>query len=181
MKDINRETATSISFPQAIATTQSIMKQIEAGELNEEEIETRVTSLVTNKQGARGFFVAYLTGDLSLADNPSVGVINALKSVPHLVGELLVKNVAMSTAMAVTHRRNNDKENALESEKVARRSANLIKQLQSDLITKELSEFQKSLKIGEGKYQEFLDKWGYDAEQKEMMSKAIEQINCGLD
>ena len=176
MKDINREKANSISFPQAIATTQSIMNQIEARELDEEQIETKIASLVNSKQGARGFFVAYLTGNISLADNPSVGVINALKSAPHLVGELLVKNLVMSTAMKLTHQRNNDAENARESEKVARRSANLIKQLQLDSIAKELSEFQKSLKTGEGKYQEFLDKWGYDAEQKEMMSKAIEQI-----
>ncbi|MDJ0690307.1 MAG: hypothetical protein QNJ41_17580 [Xenococcaceae cyanobacterium MO_188.B32] len=177
MNDFNRETTTSISFPQAIATTQSLMKQIEAGELDEEEIETKIASLVNSKQGARGFFVAYLTGDLPLADNPSVGVINALKSAPHLVGELLVKNVAMSTAMAVTHRRNNDTENTQESEKVARRSINLIKQLNLDVITKELIKLQTSLTTGEGSYQEFLDKWGYDAEQKEMIGFAIERLS----
>ena len=177
MNDFNRETTASISFPQAIATTQSLMNQIETGELDEEEIETKVTSLVNSKPGARGFFVAYLTSDLPLADNPSVGVINALKSSPHLVGELLVKNVAMSTAMTVTHRRNNDSENALDSQRVARRSINLIKQLNLDVITKELIKLQTSLTTGEGSYQEFLDKCGYDAEQKEMIGFAIAQLS----
>ena len=176
MKDINLETATSISFPQAISTTQYLMNQIEAGQLQEEDIETQITSLINSKPGARGFFVAYLTSELTLADHPSIGVLDALKSSPNLVGELLVKNVAMSTAMAVTHRHNNDEENAQNSARAARRSINLIKHLDLDLITKELNELHKTLITGEGSYQEFLCKWGYDAEQKEMIGKAIEQI-----
>ena len=177
MKDINREITTSISFPQAIATTQSLINQIATGQLQEEQIESQVAALVSSKPGARGFFVAYLTSGLPLADNPSVGVINALKSFPNLVGELLVKNVAMSTAMAVTHQRNNDAENARDSEIVARRSINLIKQLDLDLITKELRELKISLTTKEGSYREFLEKWGYDDEQKEMIGLAIERLS----
>lgn len=177
MKDLNLETATSISFPQAISTTQSLINQIATGQLQEKEIEDRVTALVSSKPGARGFFVAYLTSDLPLADNSSVGVINGLKSSPNLVGELLVKNVAMSTAMAVTHQRNNDAENARNSERVARRSINLIKQLDLDSITKELRELKTTLTKGEGSYQEFLEKWGYDDEQKEMIGLAIAQLS----
>ena len=177
MKDINQETAASISFPQAIAATQYLINQIEAEKLEEEEIETQITALVSSKPGARGFFVAYLTSELSLADNPSVGVLNALKSSPDLVGELLVKNIAMSTAMTITHQRNNDPENSRNSATVARRSINLAKQLDLDLITEELNQLHQTLTTGEGSYQEFLNKWGYDAEQKEMISKAIEQIS----
>ena len=177
MNDFDRETVTSISFPQAIATTQSLINQIGTGQLQEEEIENQVTALVNSKPGARGFFVAYLTSGLPLADNPSVGVINGLKSSPNLVGKLLVQNLAMSTAMAFAHRRNNDAENAENSERVAHRSVNLIQQLDLDLITKELIELQTSLTTGEGSYQEFLDKWGYDAEQKEMICKAIAQLS----
>ncbi len=173
MNDFKPKKLTSLSFPEAIATTQSLMNQIQAGKLTETEIEATVSSLVNSKQGARGFFVAYLTGDMTLADNPSVGIINALKSAPNLVGELLVKNVAMSTAMAVTHRRNQDEENAHSSDRVSRRSANLIKQLNSDVIAEELKKLQATLTTGEGSYQEFLQKWGYDAEQKKMIEQAI--------
>ena len=177
MKDINQETAASISFPQAIAATQYLMNQIEAEKLQEDEIETQITALVSSKPGARGFFVAYLTSELPLADNPSVGVLNALKSSPNLVGELLVKNIAMSTAMTITHQRNNDAENSRDSAIVARRSINLAKQLDLDLITEELNQLHQTLTTGEGSYQEFLNKWGYDAEQKEMISKAIAQLS----
>ncbi|MDJ0631580.1 MAG: hypothetical protein QNJ34_00170 [Xenococcaceae cyanobacterium MO_188.B29] len=177
MTDINREAATLISFPQAIATTQSLIIQIEVEKLSESEIEKAVSSLIQNQQGARGFFVAYLTSELPLVDNPSPGIINALKSFPDVVSELLVKNLAMSTAMTITHQRNNDRENAQSSEQVSRRNANLIKQLNLDLITEELNKLNTTITTGEGSYQEFLQKWGYDAEQKEMIGKAIAQLS----
>ena len=176
MNDFKQKKLTLISFPEAIATTQSLMNQIEAGKLTELEIETQVTSLINSKPGARGFFVAYLTANSPLADHPSLGLIKALKSYPELVGELLVKNVAMSAAMVVSHRRNNDEENAQSSEQVCRRSAQLIKQVNLDLITEELNKLQITLATGEGSYQEFLQKWGYDTKQKENIARAISQI-----
>lgn len=177
MKDINQETATSISFPQAIATTQSLINQMAIGELSEEEITKQIAILVNNKQGARGFFVAYLTTELPFADNPSSGVINALKSAPDLVGELLVKNVAMSTAMVVAHQRHHDEANAQSSKRVSQRSINLIKQLNLDSIIAELNKLKATLATGEGSYQEFLQKWGYDREQKEIIAQAIAEIS----
>ncbi|MGK7951248.1 MAG: hypothetical protein AB4368_21310 [Xenococcaceae cyanobacterium] len=177
MNNSQPNTLSSLSFPEAIEATQSIMSQIRSGQINEAEIETKITSLVSSKQGARGFFVAYLTSDLSLADNPSVGIINGLKSAPDLVGELLVKNVAMSTAMAITHRRNQDEATAKSSDRVADRSINLIKKLDLDSIAAELTKLQTTLTQGKGSYQQFLEQWGYDAEQKDMIEKKIAQIN----
>lgn len=177
MNNSQPKTLSSLSFPEAIEATQSLMNQIESGQINEAEIETKVTPLVKSKQGARGFFVAYLTSDLPLADNPSTGIISALKSAPHMVAELLVKNVAMSTAMAITHRRNHDEKTAKSSEIVACRSVNLIEKLDLDLIREELAKLQTTLAQGEGSYQGFLEKWGYDAKQKEMIGKAIAKIN----
>lgn len=177
MNNSQPNTLSSLSFPEAIEATQSIMSQIRSGQINEAEIETKITSLVSSKQGARGFFVAYLTSDLSLADNPSVGIINGLKSAPDLVGELLVKNVAMSTAMAITHRRNQDEATAKSSDRVADRSINLIKKLDLDSLREELTKLQTTLTQGKGSYQQFLEQWGYDAEQKDMIEKKIAQIN----
>lgn len=178
MNDSQSNTLSSLSFPEAIDATQSIMNQIESGQMtNQTEIETQIAPLVKSKQGARGFFVAYLTSELPLADAPSEGIINALKSAPNMVGELLVKNVAMSTAMSITHRRNQDEETAKSSEIVARRSINLIEKLDLDLIKEELAKLQTTLAKGEGNYQGFLEKWGYDAEQKEIIGNAIAQIN----
>jgi hypothetical protein len=166
----------SVTFEDAIALTQSFLNNLSAEELDEQEIQTVVTSLVKTENGARGFFVTYLTDDRTLADNPSTGIIEALKSSPEIVDELLVKNLAMSSAMAIAHRRNNDEEAAKGSDSVRQRTANLIKQLQSDLMTNKLKELSKSAATGEGEYQAFLKRWGYDEEQKKVIQKAISDV-----
>ena len=172
----NEPQAESLSFPQAIALTQSLMEQIEAGKLNEDEIERQVASILKNKNGGRGFFVSYLTSDMSLADKPSTGVINGLKSSTELVSELLIKNLAMSSAMIVTHNRNKDIDNAEGSQKVNRRTKNLLQQLNCQENKEQLLELKRTIKTGNGKYQNFLKRWGYDAEQHKAIEKAIVNV-----
>ena len=169
----NQPQAESLSFPQAIALTQSLMKQIEAGKLNEDEIERQVASILKNKDGGRGFFVSYLTSDMSLADKPSMGIISGLKSSTELVSQLLIKNLAMSSAMIITHSRNNDLDNAEGSQKVHRRTKNLLEQLSSQENKEQLLELQRAIKTGNGKYQSFLKRWNYDVEQQKAIAEAI--------
>jgi len=163
----------SLSFPQAIATTQALMDQINANQLSEAEIQQRVLSILNSKNGGRGFFVAYLTSEMSLADHPSLGVLAGLKSTEEVSSELLVKNLAMSSAMAVVHSQNNDLESVAGSQKVCRRTCNLIQQLNLKLIKKELQELQNTLKNGRGEYQELLEHWNYNTEQKKAIEETI--------
>ena len=167
---------TSLSFPEAIAFTQSLMEKITAGKLQETEIQEQVTSLVSSQNGARGFFVTYLTSDSALADNPSPGVIQALQTSPDVVSDLLVKNVAMSAAMAITHRRNQDETAAQGSDRVKRRTINLIQQLNMDTVNQELEALKVSVNSEQGSYQEFLNRWGYDNEQKQVINHAITEL-----
>jgi hypothetical protein len=168
---------TTMDFATAIAHTESLMNRIETGDIKETEIETAIASLVQSKDGARGFFVAYLTSELTFPDNPSIEVINALQSSPQIVSELLVKNLAMSAAMAVTHRRNQDEEKAKSSERVCQRSGNLIQQMNLDLVNSNLKQLETSLTSKEGSYQNFLHHWGYDSEQKQAIKQAIANLN----
>jgi hypothetical protein len=168
--------AESLSFPQAIALTQSLMEQIEAGKLNEDEIERQVASILKDKNGGRGFFVSYLTSDMSLADNPSRGIVRGLKSSIELVSELLVKNLAMSTAMTITHGRNNDLDNAEGSQKVYRRTKNLLERLNCSENKEQLLKLQRTIKTGNGEYQNFLKRWNYDAEQQKAIEEAIADV-----
>ena len=171
------ETEPSLSFQDAIATTQSLMAQMVNNEISEAEIERAIALIVSSKSGARGFFVSYLTSDITLADNPSSGVVNGLKTAPEVVSELLVKNLAMSSAMAVTHRRNSDESNAQASERVTKRTANLIRLVDLDLVKQGLNKLQATIITGEGEYREFLNRWGYDREQQEVIQQAIAGIN----
>ena len=172
----NQPQAESLSFPQAIALTKSLMEQIEAGKLNEDEIEGQVASILKNNNGGRGFFVSYLTSDMSLADNPSTGIISGLKSSTELVSELLVKNLAMSSAMIITHGRNNDLDNAEGSQKVHQRTKNLLKQLNCQENKEQLLKLQRTIQTGNGEYQSFLERWNYDAEQQLAIEQAIVNV-----
>jgi hypothetical protein len=46
----------SVTFEEAIALTQSLMSQMEAGEVSQQEIAEAIAQLVKTENGARGFF-----------------------------------------------------------------------------------------------------------------------------
>ena len=82
----------------------------------------------------------------------------------------------MSTAMAITHQRNNHAEMAQKSEQVTERSVNLIRELQLNATTNKLKKLQDTINLGEGEYQQFLQRWGYDEEQKQTIKKIAGQL-----
>lgn len=166
----------TLSFPQAIAITQSLMNQISTNQLSETEIERQIVSIIKTKDGGRGFFVSFLTSDLSLADNPTSGIINALKSSVEIVSELLVKNLAMSSAMSVTQGRSGDLENLEGSQRVCQRTVNLVRQLELQLVKDELVKLQNTIDGKEKHYEDFLQHWGYDFEQQKAIQKTILDI-----
>ena len=167
----------TITFPAAIALTRSLLDAIAVNTLDETAIQSAIASLVKSENGARGFFVTYLTDERPFADHPSAAVVSALRSSPDTVSELLVKNLAMSAAMAVTHRRNQNEEMAKSSERVRQRTTHLIKQIQLDLVSDKIQLLLESIATGTGHYQAFLERWEYDPQQKQMMQQALSDIN----
>jgi hypothetical protein len=165
------EVPQGMSFEQGLTLTQDLLEQIEQGNWSESEIESAIASLVKSENGARSFFVNYLPSPSVLADQPSPGVIRALQSSPEIVAELLVKNLAMSTAMAITHSRSQSPENVAGSERVKRRTIALIQQIQSPLIKEKAQSWVESVTMGGGRYQDFINRWGYDAEQQQAIGQ----------
>ena len=51
----------SVTFEQAITLTKSLLSGVERGEWPEPAVERAIAQLVSTQNGARGFFVAYLT------------------------------------------------------------------------------------------------------------------------
>ncbi|MGF1589097.1 MAG: hypothetical protein ACFCU7_07610 [Pleurocapsa sp.] len=165
-----------LSFSQAIAATQFLMERINAKELSEAEIKQEISLILTTKNGGRGFFVSYLTSEMTLADHPSPGIINGLKFSAEVASELLVKNLAMSSAMIVTHTRNNDPKNAEGSQRVYQRTSNLIQQTKLELVQNKLQKLQDTIEGVDVEYQEFLERWNYDLEQKKAIKKAVIRV-----
>jgi len=170
------EVPIAVSFEQAIALTQALLSQIDAGSLSEAEIAAVISALVQTENGARGFFVTYLTSASSLADSPSAAVVEALRSSPEIVAELLVKNLAMSTAQAIFHRRQQKEDMAKGSEQVRHRTLELIQLLDLPSIRDRAQQLIQTAKTGEGIYQAFLERWHYDTEQRQAICQALEQI-----
>ena len=167
----------SVTFEEAIALTQSLLSQMEAGETSPPEVSDAIAQLVKSENGARGFFVTYLTSEGTLADNPSAEVIQALHSSPDIVAELLVKNLAMSAAQALAHRRNGDEEMAQGSEQVRSRTAHLLEQLELPQVREISLALRESAVTGAGLYKTFLQTWGYDAEQRQAIYQVLDQVN----
>lgn len=158
---------------EAMSRTYELLEQLEAGKIDGSEVKETVVSLLNDRDSTRGFFVAYLPHERNLRDDPPEGILEALKSLPTFVSEFLVKNLAMSTSMAIYHRRNNQEEIAEDSDRVQRRTIELIQKLQLDELTQELRKLSQSLETGGGSYGAFLDRFNYDPEQRQAIRQVL--------
>ena len=159
----------NLSFEQAITLTQSLL----AEPLESEILAKAVAALVQTDNGARGFFVTFLAGETGWADHPPEAVIEGLQTDSATVADLLAKNLAMSTAMRLTHLRNEEPVAAAGSERVQWRTANLIERLNLSTVRARLGLLRETLETGAGEYEAFLTRWGYDAEQRHAIGLAI--------
>jgi len=163
----------TISFEEALERSDDLLNMIANGSLSQLQIEEIVTELVASENGARGFFVNYLTTDYDFANSPSIPIIKALSSSPAIVSELLVKNLAMSTATKSIHEGNGDLEQAAGSTLVQQRSLNLLNILKLPQSSEKIAQLATTLQTGVGDYQSFIERWGYDQQQKEAIFNVL--------
>lgn len=163
----------NMTFEEAISYTENLLKR---GDVDELQLESEISTLVQTSNGARGFFVCFLTGEWQLADNPSSGIIKALQSEPEAIAELLVKNLAMSTAMAIIHRRAGNAEQVQGSNRVAKRTALLMEKVDLVEVRTIAVQMQNSASTNTGEYVSFLEKWGYDVEQKQAIANVLANV-----
>ena len=89
--------------------------------------------------------------------------------------DLTARNLAMGTAMAVHHERNQDGASAQASQRVSERSRALLRLLEPNLVKQRLESMLAGTQ-GIGQDVEFLERWGYDAEQRNQIAAAIEAV-----
>ncbi|WRH66531.1 MAG: hypothetical protein RSE13_23680 [Planktothrix sp. GU0601_MAG3] len=140
----------NITFEQGIEITELLLNKLEENSLLEAEITRVITKLVKTHNGARGFFVTYLTDARPGFDQPIASIIQALETSPEIVSDLLVKNVAMSAAMVVYHHRHNNLEMQESSQQVVQRSSNLIQQLNFSVLRSRLQQLFNTIQTGAG-------------------------------
>jgi hypothetical protein len=168
--------SSAMSFEAAIAAAQSLLNQREQGGIEDAAFGAAVTELTATHNGARGFFVTYLTDSRGLVDTLIPVVAAALQHSTEIPPELLVKNLAMSTAMEITHRRSHNPEQAAQSAQVQQRTAALITLLGFPYVKAEAQGLWKSIATETGDYAAFLKRWGYDAEQKRAIAHSLQTV-----
>lgn len=162
-----------MSFEAAIEATQTLLMQFQQGQIQEPSLAAAIARLVTTENGARGFFVVYLSSDHTVQAEALIA--EALEPSLSIVAPLLVKNLAMSTAMAITHQRNQRPDLRQGSERVQTRTEILIRLLDAPALQAQAQGLADSIQTGQGAYQPFLDRWGYDQEQRQAIYTSLEQ------
>ena len=162
------------TFKQAMEATIIWCKSWENDEISDEVISDRIGELIKTIEGARGFLVVSLSIDCPLMDRLPDALIFQLRSSGEIVVDLTVKNLAMSSAMVITHGQNNDIQE-FQSERIKIRCIELLKLLDSNKVKERLSNLLEATK-GHGSDLKFLQKWDYNDEQINEISNSIYAI-----
>ncbi len=164
------------SFEQAIEITAQWLRLWEEGELSDEVLADRVSELVASRDGARGFFVVSLAGDSPLMDRLPEALVMQLRAAGDGVVDLTVRNLAMSTAMAMHHQRAGDMTQQAGSKRVTSRCTELLRLLEPKSVKTRLEQLLEAVEHTRGEDVAFLNRWGYDDEQKQAIAASIEAI-----
>ena len=162
------------SFTQAINISAQWCKDWGEDFLSEEVLADRISELIKTKNGLRGFFAYALSDkDCLLLDKLPFSLIFKLNEGGDAVVEIVVKNLIMSTAQIIIHRRENNNEYEMNSENISDRCKAILRLLETKLVTKTINQILKDL---DNMGNSFDNSIKYDSEQKEFIKKQIIDI-----
>ncbi len=162
------------SFTQAINISAKWCKEWEEDLLSEEVLADRIAELIKTKNGLRGFFAYTLSDkDCFLLDKLPFSLIYKLNEGGNDVVEIVVKNLIMSSAQIIFHRRENNHEYEISSENISDRCKAILRLLETKLVTKTVNKIIKDL---DNMGNSFNNSTKYDPEQKDFIKKQIFDI-----
>ena len=170
-KTINLKEA---SFTQAINISAKWCKEWSEDLLSEEVLADRIAELIKTKNGLRGFF-AYALSDKNcfLLDKLPFSLIYKLNECGDVVTDIVVKNLIMSSAQIIIHRRNNNHEYEISSENISERCKAILRMLETKSVVKSVNQVLRNL---DNMGNSFENSIKYDSEQKEFIKKQILEI-----
>ena len=170
-KTINLKEA---SFSQAINISAKWCKEWEEDLLSEEVLADRIAELIKTKNGLRGFFAYALSDrDCYLLDKLPFSILFKFTEGGGNIVEIVVKNLIMSSAQIIVHRRNNDLEYELSSERISERCKCILRLLETNLVTNTINQIIKDLDNLSNSFDKSIK---YDHQQKEFIKKQIFNI-----
>ncbi|BEV35728.1 hypothetical protein CREGCYN_05400 [Synechococcus sp. M16CYN] len=158
------------NFQQAMEITAAWLRQWDDEEISDEVLADRIGEMVASRDGARGFFAVSLAGESALMDRIPDVVVEQLRGAGGSVVDLSVRNLAMSTAMAMHHKRSGDDTQQAGSERVTVRCMELLRLLEPSLVKERLEQLLEATVDDTGADVLFLERWGYDEDQKRAIS-----------
>ena len=162
------------SFTQAINISAQWCKEWGEDILSEEVLADRIAELIKTRNGLRGFFAYSLSDkDCFLLDKLPFSLIYKLNESGDAVAEIVVKNLIMSSAQIINHRRNNNHEYEMRSENISDRCKAILRMLDTKSVTKFANKVIKDL---DNMGNSFDNSVKYDLEQKEFIKKQIFDI-----
>ena len=162
------------SFTQAINISALWCKEWEDDLLSEEVLADRIAELIKTKNGLRGFFAYALSNkDCFLLDKLPSSIVFKLTENGKDVVEILVKNLIMSSAQIIVHKRENNLEYQLSSENISERCKGILRLLETNLVT---STINKTIKNLDNLGNSLDNSKKYDDQQKEFIKGQIFDI-----
>ena len=170
-KTINLKEA---SFRQAINISALWCKEWEEDLVSEEVLADRIAELIKTRNGIRGFFAYALSDkDCFLLDKLPFSLIYKLNDYGIAVVDIVLKNLIMSSAQIIMHRRDNNHEYEMSSENISDRCKAILRLLETKSVTKSVNQVLRNL---DNMGNSFDNSIKYDAEQKEFIKKQISDI-----
>ena len=170
-KTINLKEA---SFTQSINISAQWCREWGEDLLSEEVLADRISELIKTKNGLRGFFAYALSDrDCYLFDKLPSSIVYKLTENGMNVVEIIVKNLIMSSAQIVIHKREHNLEYKANSENISERCKSILRVLDTNLVKKTINTFLEDLdNLGNS----FDNSTRYDVNQKEFIKKQIFDI-----
>jgi len=142
--------------------------------LSEEVLADRIAELTKTRNGLRGFFAYALSDkDCFLLDKLPFSLIYKLNEGGDDVTDIVVKNLIMSSAQIIIHRRDNNHEYEITSENISDRCKAILRLLETKSVTKSVNQVLRYL---DDMGNSFDNSIKYDSEQKEFIKKQILDI-----
>ena len=162
------------SFIQSINIANDWCKDWDDDLLSDEVLADRIKELIKTKNGIRGFF-AYALSDskCTLLDKLPSSLIFTLRERGAHVVEITIKNLFMSSAQILNHQKAKNVEYAERSNNISERCINLLKELDTKLVTKEIN---KMLSEIDNMGNSFDNQVKYTTAQKNFIREKVNQI-----
>ena len=159
------------TFTQAINISAQWCKEWGEDLLSEEVLADRIAELIKTKNGLRGFFAYALSDkDCFLLDKLPFSLIYKLNEGGDDVAEIVLKNLIMSSAQVIIHKRDNNLEYEITSENISDRCKAILRLLETKSVTKTVNQVLRDL---DDMGNSFDNSVKYDSEQKEFIKKQI--------